>query len=43
MLFAKIMGRQSEDALALINSALALRFQGPDVTAMKAVAQANKN
>ena len=43
MLFSKIMGRQSEDALALINSALALKYQGPNVTAMKAVALANKN
>jgi 26S proteasome regulatory subunit N6 len=43
MLFSKIMGKQSEDALALINSALALKYQGPNTTAMKAVAQANKN
>lgn len=42
MLFSKIMSRQSEDALALINSAMALKYQGRSVDAMKEVAQANK-
>ena len=42
MLFSKIMNKQSEDALNLINSAVALKYQGRDVEAMKEVAQANK-
>ena len=42
MLFSKIMARQSDDALNLINSAVALKYQGRDVDAMKEVAQANK-
>lgn len=42
MLFSKIMNRQSDDALNLINSAVALKYQGRDVDAMKEVAQANK-
>lgn len=42
MLFSKIMSRQSDDALNLINSAVALKYQGRDVDAMKEVAQANK-
>ena len=42
MLFSKIMNRQSDDALNLINSAVALKYQGSHVDAMKEVAQANK-
>jgi len=42
MLFSKIMSKQSDDALNLINSAVALKYQGRDVDAMKEVAQANK-
>lgn len=42
MLFCKIMSKQSDDALNLINSAVALKYQGRDVDAMKEVAQANK-
>jgi 26S proteasome regulatory subunit N6 len=42
MLFSKIMNRQSEDALSLINSALALKYQGRSIDAMKEVAQASK-
>ncbi len=42
MLFSKIMNKQSDDALNLINSAVALKYQGRDVEAMKEVAQANK-
>ena len=42
MLFSKIMNKNSEDALNLINSSIALKYQGRDVEAMKEVAQANK-
>ena len=42
MLFCKIMSRQSEDSLALINSAISLKYQGRHVEAMKEVALANK-
>ena len=42
MLFCKIMNRQSEDSLALINSAISLKFQSRNVEAMKEVALANK-
>ena len=42
MLFSKIMSKGSDDALNLINSAVALKYQGRDVDAMKEVAQANK-
>lgn len=42
MLFSKIMNRQSEDSLALINSAISLKYQSRHVEAMKEVAQANK-
>ena len=42
MLFSKIMNKQSDDALNLINSAVALKYQGRDVDAMKEVANANK-
>ncbi|TNV78651.1 hypothetical protein FGO68_gene14674 [Halteria grandinella] len=42
MLFSKIMNKQSDDALNLINSAVALKYQGRDVDAMKEVALANK-
>jgi len=38
MLFSKIMCKQSDDALNLINSAIALKYQGSDVDAMKEVA-----
>lgn len=43
MLFSKIMNKQSDDALNLINSAVALKYQGRDVEAMKEVALANKS
>jgi 26S proteasome regulatory subunit N6 len=36
------MSKQSDDALNLINSAVALKYQGRDVDAMKEVALANK-
>ncbi len=42
MLFSKIMNKQSDDALSLINSAMALKYQGKDVDAMKEIAAANK-
>ena len=42
MLFSKIMNKQSEDALNLIYSAVALKYQGKQVEAMKEVALANK-
>ena len=42
MLFSKIMNKQSSDALSLINSAIALKYQGKAVDAMKEVAQASK-
>lgn len=42
MLFSKIMNRQSEDSLALINSAISLKYQNRNVEAMKEVALANK-
>jgi 26S proteasome regulatory subunit N6 len=42
MLFSKIMDNMSDDALNLINSAVALKYQGRNVDAMKEVAQANK-
>ena len=42
MLFSKIMNKQSDDALNLINSSISLKFQGPNVDAMKEVALANK-
>lgn len=42
MLFSKIMARQSEDSLALINSAISLKYQSRHVDAMKEVALANK-
>lgn len=38
MLFTKIMNKQSEDALNLINSAVALKYQSRHVEAMKEVA-----
>ena len=42
MLFSKIMNKQSDDALNLIYSAVALKYQNKEVEAMKEVAQANK-
>jgi len=42
MLFSKIMNRQSDDALSLINSALSLKYQSKKLEAMKEVAIANK-
>ena len=42
MLLAKIMDKKSEDALSLINSAMALKYQTRDIEAMKEVAIANK-
>jgi len=42
MLFSKIMNRQSDDALNLINSAISLKFQNRSIEAMKEVGLANK-
>lgn len=42
MLFSKIMGKQVDDALNLINSSVSLKYQGKDVEAMKAVGTASK-
>jgi len=42
MLFSKIMNRQSEDSLNLINSAISLKYQNRSIEAMKEVAIANK-
>jgi len=42
MLFSKIMDNQNEDALNLINSALALKYQSRSTDAMKEIAHANK-
>lgn len=42
MLFSKIMNKQSDDALNLINSAISLKYQGINIDAMKEVALANK-
>ena len=42
MLFSKVMNKQPDDCLNLINSSISLKFQGRDVEAMKAVAQAAK-
>jgi 26S proteasome regulatory subunit N6 len=38
MLFSKIMSKQSDDAINLINSSISLKYQGREVDAMKAVA-----
>ena len=42
MLMAKIMNDKSEDALSLVNSKIALKYQSRDIEAMKEVAIANK-
>ena len=42
MLFSKVMGKNPDDAMNLINSSVSLKFQNRDVEAMKAVAQASK-
>lgn len=42
MLFSKVMNRQSDDALNLINSAISLKYQSRHIEAMKEVALANK-
>jgi 26S proteasome regulatory subunit N6 len=42
MLFSKVMNKQPDDCMNLINSSVSLKFQGRDVDAMKAVAQASK-
>lgn len=42
MLFSKIMNKQPDDAINLINSSMSLKYQNRDVEAMKAVAQASK-
>lgn len=42
MLFSKIMNKQPDDCMNLINSSVSLKFQNSDVEAMKAVAQASK-
>lgn len=38
MLFSKIMNKQPDDCLNLINSSVSLKFQSRDVEAMKSVA-----
>jgi 26S proteasome regulatory subunit N6 len=43
MLFSKVMNRQSDDALNLINSAISLKYQSTQIDAMKEVALANKH
>lgn len=42
MLFSKVMNKQSDDALNLINSALSLKYQSKQLDAMKEVALAHK-
>ena len=42
MLFSKVMNKQSDDALNLINSAMSLKYQSRAIEAMKEVALANK-
>lgn len=42
MLFSKVMGKNPEDCLNLINSSVSLKYQNRHVEAMKAVAQASK-
>lgn len=42
MLFSKIMNKQTDDAMNLIGSSISLKYQGREVEAMKAVAQASK-
>jgi len=42
MLFSKVMNRQPDDTLNLINSSVSLKFQNRETEAMKAVAQAAK-
>jgi 26S proteasome regulatory subunit N6 len=43
MLFSKIMNKMSDDALNLMNSAVALKYQSKDVESLKQVAHANKH
>ena len=38
MLFSKVMSKQPDDTLNLINSSISLKFQNREVEAMKAVA-----
>ena len=42
MLFSKVMNRQPDDTLNLINSSVSLKFQNRETEAMKAVAKAAK-
>lgn len=42
MLFSKVMAKNPDDCLNLINSSISLKYQNRDVEAMKAVAQAAK-
>jgi 26S proteasome regulatory subunit N6 len=42
MLFSKVMGKNPDDAMNLINSSVSLKYQNRDVEALKAVAQAAK-
>jgi len=42
MLFSKVMNKQPDDTLNLINSSISLKFQNRETDAMKAVAQAAK-
>lgn len=42
MLFSKVMSKQPDDTLNLINSSVSLKFQNREVEAMKSVAQAAK-
>ena len=43
MLFSKIMNKQPDDAINLINSSMSLKYQNRDVEAMKAVSITLKN
>ena len=42
MLFSKVMSKNPDDCLNLINSSISLNYQNRDVEAMKSVAQAAK-
>ena len=42
MLFSKVMSKNPDDTLNLINSSVSLKFQNREVEAMKAVANASK-
>lgn len=42
MIFSKVMNQTADDALALMNSSISLKYQNRDVEAMRSVAQAAK-